>query len=308
MIPQELFSTAKDVLAGTLEASGLLWRRLDQALDGRVLVLMYHRVLPQQDRDSFSSPGIIVTPETFDRHLGWIRSHFQPLSSHEFGAVIYGGRKPPKRACLITFDDGWWDNLSLGLPALERHGVPAILFATTGFVGTPKCFWQERLGRLLNAAWQVGPSGTAVLRLVGAESAQHLNESRARTVIFDAIQRLKALSPLEIESRLATVEMSLSNLQIELPSNYGDDRFLSWPQLQQMAASRLVTIGSHAVSHAPLPRLPPPRSLRSYYVRARPCKQVYPCRSSGSHIRTVITTLPPSTSYARLAIAAPLRL
>jgi len=251
-----IYSAAKDLLVGTLEASGLLWRQMDKRLSGKVLVLMYHRVLPELGRDSFSAPGIIVTPDTFDRHLGWIRAHLYPLTPVEFDQILAGSRSPPRRACLVTFDDGWYDNLVYALPALSRHSVPALLFAATDFIGASQCFWQERLARLFYAAWQAGSRASGLLERVGAATPLNLSRTAARREIRDAVTRKKGLSPCEIKSLVQAVEDALSELRIALPRHFGDDRFLSWAELQHLTASRLVTVGSHAMSHFPLPRLP----------------------------------------------------
>lgn len=251
------FHTAKDLLAGALESTGLLWRQVDRRLRGRVLVLMYHRVLPLQDRDSFSAPGIIVTPETFDRHLGWIRAHLHPMTPTEFGEVQQSRRPLPERACLVTFDDGWQDNFTHALPALQRHDVPALLFTATGFIGTRDCFWQERLGRLLYTAWQAGSRGSTVLERAGVESALKQDSPIAREHIRDAVNLYKSRSPEQIESLLRQFERMLQGIGVGLPSDFGDDGFLSWSELETLTASSLVTVGSHAVSHSSLPRLAP---------------------------------------------------
>jgi len=249
-----IISGAKDLVTGSLATTGLLWRQLDRRLHGKVLVLTYHRVLPEKNRDSFSAPGIIVTPETFDQHLAWIRSHLHPLTAEEFGRVFDGTRAPPRRACLVTFDDGWHDNLTHALPALKHHDVQALLFAATGFIGTSRCFWQERLSRLLYVAWSSG-RGLALLAQASASMVQDVSEPVARRAIRDAVTRQKILSPREIDSRLQQVEQGLLGLGIAAPTNFGDDCFMSWADLQQLVTSRCFTVGSHGVSHSPLPRL-----------------------------------------------------
>jgi peptidoglycan/xylan/chitin deacetylase (PgdA/CDA1 family) len=45
------------------------------------------------------------------------------------------GEPLPPGATLITFDDGYRDNLENALPILERYGYEAVLFVPIGFVG-----------------------------------------------------------------------------------------------------------------------------------------------------------------------------
>jgi len=44
------------------------------------------------------------------------------------------GTPLPARAVLITFDDGYRDNLQNALPILQRYGYPAVLFVPIGYV------------------------------------------------------------------------------------------------------------------------------------------------------------------------------
>ena len=87
----------------------------------RCLVLMYHRVLPA-DRipESPSHPGIIVSTETFEMHLECVRKRFRALSPEAFATCMESGDELPGMSCLVTFDDGWRDNLEFALPILEK--------------------------------------------------------------------------------------------------------------------------------------------------------------------------------------------
>jgi peptidoglycan/xylan/chitin deacetylase (PgdA/CDA1 family) len=48
---------------------------------------------------------------------------------------------------LMTFDDGMVNTYRLGLPVLQRHGVPALFFISTWHMETGEPFWFERLIR-----------------------------------------------------------------------------------------------------------------------------------------------------------------
>jgi peptidoglycan/xylan/chitin deacetylase (PgdA/CDA1 family) len=48
----------------------------------------------------------------------------------------YLERRPlPPQAVLITFDDGYRDNLENAVPILQRYGYPAVLFVPIGYLG-----------------------------------------------------------------------------------------------------------------------------------------------------------------------------
>ena len=52
---------------------------------------------------------------------------------------------------VVTFDDGYADNLINALPIAEAKGVPITIFVTSGVLGSRSGFWWDRLGTLLRS-------------------------------------------------------------------------------------------------------------------------------------------------------------
>ena len=50
---------------------------------------------------------------------------------------------------VLTFDDGYADNLQQAAPLLVRHEIPATVFVTAGQLRRPNEFWWDELERLL---------------------------------------------------------------------------------------------------------------------------------------------------------------
>lgn len=95
------------------------WRRSVDFRHPRIL--MYHMVCPQRSGAKFNK--LRVLPENFERQLRWLRDegwHFALMS--ELGADL------PAKTVLLTFDDGYEDNLLLADPLLERYGARATLY------------------------------------------------------------------------------------------------------------------------------------------------------------------------------------
>jgi peptidoglycan/xylan/chitin deacetylase (PgdA/CDA1 family) len=95
-----------------------------------VTVLMYHKVSETEANE------LSVTTRQLDRQLAYIRDKGYPVISFEdLFAVQKGGNSLPRKSMIITFDDGFKNNLDLACPLLERYGFPAIFFVTTGYLG-----------------------------------------------------------------------------------------------------------------------------------------------------------------------------
>lgn len=244
-------ATVRRLIASVLYYSGALWLLAARTLRGRIVVLMYHRVLPD-NVDSYTAGAIVVSVETFNRQMRFLRRFFNPLTLQEFNEVFNGRRPLPPKACLVTFDDGWFDNHAHALPVLRKHRVPAVIFAATGFVGTEHCFWQERLTRALFLLHKQ-PKAAAFLREIGGEHLTRLDDASARGAARSLVTQIKSRPAAEIESMTARAFELLR--ECSLPTHHGDDRFLTWPEAEELAHSDVVQIGSHAHSHTPLPRL-----------------------------------------------------
>lgn len=91
-------------------------------------VLIYHHILPQ-------SGFITVSKENFKDQLNTIKKEgWHTLSADEFLDFKLKGYKPPKKSLLITFDDGWLDNLIYAYPLLKEYGFKATVFVVTDWI------------------------------------------------------------------------------------------------------------------------------------------------------------------------------
>jgi peptidoglycan/xylan/chitin deacetylase (PgdA/CDA1 family) len=124
------------------QQAGRRW--LKYRLASRALILMYHRVTELRN-----DPYLLaVTPKHFAEQLEVIRRHGFPMRLQQLVEAL-GDGKVPNRAVVVTFDDGYADNLHQAKPLLERYNIPATVFVTVGQVGSRREFWWDELDRLL---------------------------------------------------------------------------------------------------------------------------------------------------------------
>jgi peptidoglycan/xylan/chitin deacetylase (PgdA/CDA1 family) len=240
------------VLAAILYYSGLLWLIAAFRLRGKAPVLMYHRVLPA-GADTFSHRGIIISPEAFTLQMQFLMRHFRLLTPQQFAAEL-AGPGFGHRSCLVTFDDGWHDNHRHALPVLKKFGVPAVVFVATAYVGTSNTFWQERLTRLLFMASRSPSFGDDVLQELDALDSRSMDDAAAEHRLRNLVTTLKLRKPAILERLMQRLDAHAKRAGLAV-SDLGEDRFLSWDQVRDLQDSGLVTVGSHAHTHTPLPTL-----------------------------------------------------
>ena len=191
------------------------------------LTLCLHRVLPNSLRSSIPQiRDLEITPKHLDALVRGVRKlgyEVIPLDELLPRLASPGSGKPP---AVITFDDGYLDNLEFALPVLEKLNAPFTIFATTGFIeGTTDAWWLE------------------LTKLVSLESA-HRDIGDQYTKLYR-----EACEAPEGPSSFARHRVAESKQTKDAPSAR---TFLDWSTLEILARSPLVTIGAHTVTH---PRL-----------------------------------------------------
>jgi peptidoglycan/xylan/chitin deacetylase (PgdA/CDA1 family) len=190
-----------------------------------------------------------VTPWNFERHIRFLKTHFSVVRFSEIFERIKSGKlishPNHKPFCVLTFDDGWYDFYLHAFPTLKAHELPAMVFLPTDYIGTRTWFWTDRLGYLFYHGYNSEASGDAVYKgrdplvkkLIGLRGGL---ESR----IESAIELLKGVSSESIEGTI----QELSSIWRISPNPDGQ-AFLSWDEVREMAASNLITFGSHTAGH-----------------------------------------------------------
>ncbi|WP_416975369.1 polysaccharide deacetylase family protein [Streptomyces sp. 4F14] len=100
--------------------------------DTRVPILMYHAISAEPSPETRE---LSVSPKAFARQMDLVAEQGRtPLTTAGLAARWRSGRPLPPRPVLITFDDGYEGVHHHALPALARHGFPATLFVSTGWI------------------------------------------------------------------------------------------------------------------------------------------------------------------------------
>jgi peptidoglycan/xylan/chitin deacetylase (PgdA/CDA1 family) len=93
-------------------------------------VLMYHKI-----NDLPGNP-LTMPVALFDEQMDQLRRLGYTVVDLDAVLAHYGEGKPlPPRAVLITFDDGYHDNLENAAKVLRTYGYPAVLFVPIGYLG-----------------------------------------------------------------------------------------------------------------------------------------------------------------------------
>ncbi|HVO35312.1 MAG TPA: polysaccharide deacetylase family protein, partial [Gemmatimonadales bacterium] len=171
------------------------WRRVEGiyrqaralALDRRIPVVMYHRIVAEPAVES--RHGIWVTRERFAAQLDSLaRRRCTTITFADYAAYLAGDQPLPERPVILTFDDGYADNYTLALPLLRERGMKAVVF----LIGD---------ARITSNVWDAG-EGESVLPLL---DQQQIREMARQGIEFGSHTRSHArlaglaAEPLRVE-------------------------------------------------------------------------------------------------------------
>jgi peptidoglycan/xylan/chitin deacetylase (PgdA/CDA1 family) len=214
-------------------------------------IFTYHRVNDLGDEFQPAMPT-----DVFERQIRYVAAHYTVLAVEDLVDRMSSGRIP-RDSVAITFDDGYRDNLTHAAPILARYRVPATVFLATGFIGTGKVPWYDRLAIALKCTTR---------RSLSSPSGEELPLANvtARVAALGRLQaHLKTLPEEQFQTTLASVLEGL-DVSIKAPPK---DLMLSWDDVLALRGLGF-RIGAHTVSHPILSRLSVERA-REEILRSR---------------------------------------
>lgn len=150
----------------------------------RVPILMYHQIGPNP-----ADSGLIVTPETFERQMEFLKiHHYQVLTMDELVDRLKNGHRPPFKSVVITFDDGFADNFDNAFPVLRKMGFPATIYMITNNINLDGWLSEEDLRILDGSNIEIG-SHTLTHNFIPSITDPVLLESE----IVDSKRRLESI-------------------------------------------------------------------------------------------------------------------
>ncbi|MEM7517382.1 MAG: polysaccharide deacetylase family protein, partial [Planctomycetota bacterium] len=136
-----------DRAVGALGVRALMERSLSDSLT----VLMYHRVLPDEECVGLPLESLAMPLSAFACQVMDLKTYYDTGPLGEQWSALQAGEKAERPRVAITFDDGYLDNAQYAAPLLEGAGLRATFFAATDFVGRSKTMWYDEVCLLLES-------------------------------------------------------------------------------------------------------------------------------------------------------------
>lgn len=209
-------------------------------------VLCYHRVEdPFRSDFNLFRPNVSASPLEFARQMDYVRRHYSVITCEHLLSWLRGEKVLPRHPLVITFDDGYSDNLAFAYPILKERNLPAIIFLTTGFIGGDLPFYWDYVAYLFSHTQQI----SARLPITG-EAAWTTAAEREKVMIswVDCVKKLHEAERRQAVSEIAAV------LDVRVPERVFSNLYLTWEQIRMMDQNN-IEFGAHTVNHPILTRI-----------------------------------------------------
>lgn len=208
-------------------AAGMLERTCSRIFEAPV-ILGYHRV---EDLES-DFHQLASSLLNFDAQMETL--------SRTRRCVFASEVKKGSRDFVVTFDDGYADNLLNALPILERHRIKATFFISTGLLDEKELFWWDWLELAL--LHTLSRPETIILGDIEYPIASYPRESHT------ALHRLLYFA--RTEERQALMRELGHQLRIwPDASSFPRYRVLTGREVHSLAECPYAEIGAHSVAH-----------------------------------------------------------
>lgn len=216
---------------------------------------MIHGVMDEEDISTWVPLRPQLSRARLDSYLKILSKYYRFISLQ--GAVEMLSSKKPVQpySIVITFDDGYRNQLTHAWPILRRYKVPATIYLSTGHVENRKPFWFDRLDYAIQLVPLDGREFNVGNKSIYISSTNRDSLRRSYKQLRDAE---KALKRNDIEMLKEVEEIALEfegESGKRLMDIFEDDNWsalLTWDQAKN-AAIEGICFGSHTVDHIRLP-------------------------------------------------------
>lgn len=229
------------MLASGLYWSGACgaWERLGSSRSDAATILLYHSVAPPETR-RWLDPRNTLDSTVFERQMSMLARSGRVISLDELAGRLKAG-SALGGSIVITFDDGYLDNLTVATPVLARFKLPATLFLPTGHIDRGEPQWVDHL----HASWTTATGGGITLPghaefTVGDPAGAREAYARccAMLIVADLAERRRLLADIDRQIMPGTP-------QIDRPRSV-----LSWDEVRRLRdAHKGWTLGVHTADH-----------------------------------------------------------
>lgn len=182
--------------------------------------------------------------DVFEKQIEYLIRHYEVISIEEFENRFFNNSFT-KREIVLTFDDGYANNLYIVEPILNKYNLPFTVFISTEHISTGQ-FFPTSVNRII-----IRGAGLKRVTIPSQNINFSLETENDVNNAINTISNLLKILPLE-QVREITNDLinNVSNDKwLEFQEKYKSVRPMNWDEVIELSKRKNVTIGSHCMWH-----------------------------------------------------------
>jgi peptidoglycan/xylan/chitin deacetylase (PgdA/CDA1 family) len=213
-----------------------------------VAILMYHGVI-----EGYSDYWTQLNVRKFENQMQFLRNNYTPVTLKMALEILSGKTKGIRCPVVVTFDDGFLNNMTVADPILMKYNIPATIFLTVSLIDKKSKYsgllWPDYVLALL-----LGTNKNAIdLTSVGFGKYDLIDNKDKYYAKEEICRKLKRIDANEKQSIIELIrEKSGGNVDPGVRETFAG---LDWSQVLELFAGGIVNFGAHTINHEILSRL-----------------------------------------------------
>ena len=212
-------------------------------------IFMLHRIGNICSRGIPANENMKISPNWLDSFLTLIESKYDIIRLEEVPERLNNTSNRP--FVVFTFDDGYKDNFTQGLPIFKKHNAPFTIFLTTDFMDKKAILWWYVIEDLINQNECIELSDGTVYNYTNLEQKQDC--------FLQIRNKILSVDQIDLKSQIDSI---FSKYNINWTQKC-DELCLSWDDVIALKNEELVTLGAHTMHHYNLKSLATPRDVEN---------------------------------------------
>lgn len=216
----------------------------------KLLILCYHGVTRNKYR---IPPWTLIHEKFFEEQIKYISENYKVITLREAVSAISGHGNMPSNAAVITFDDGYRNNLLIALPILQKYKAHATIFLTAGLVDTEKILPLDLVYLIITNSRKSDAIRIPEFKLGPYDLNTKEGIRNCYQEVVEYLKRYKVISQWKcIEILRKHFDCHEADIDVDSVNEF---KLLSWEDINVLLNSGIIEIGAHTISHEILTNL-----------------------------------------------------
>ncbi|MCJ7571143.1 MAG: polysaccharide deacetylase family protein [Candidatus Thermoplasmatota archaeon] len=207
----------------------------------QVAIIIYHHIGNKKDDYLLNR----INTSDFEKQMRYLQETHEIITFEKLTQAITEKKSLPKRAAIITFDDGYKDNYTEAFPILKKYKIPATIFLTTGHIETNEIFWWNKIGYILC---------NTKLKKIELEDLGDISPPSIENISYSLRMIYQKFKKIPEDKKNKLINLLIQKSDIKIPKGLNKDLMMSWDNIREMNENG-IDFGAHTVTHPILTNL-----------------------------------------------------